>query len=139
MDQCFKYLCLPNERGDIQCEGHFAKEHGCFEREGGSEKQSSMPPEEGEAGVKYYMWTFPGTRTEVNSSEAMVFGKQRTEPLSKCKDKCSLNGLCFTYTDQSNPAPTCACHRGFAVGWGLPFAWGLSLLLPGSRRCVRGR
>ena len=75
-----------------------------------------MPPEEGEAGVGYYRWELPGNRTEVPASEAMVSGKQRTEPLSKCQDKCNLNGLCFTFTEQANPAPTCSCHRGFTVG-----------------------
>ena len=50
--------------GSVECDRTFAREHGCFEREGGPEKQTSVPPEEGEAGVKYHIWQWPGNRKD---------------------------------------------------------------------------
>ena len=64
----------------------------------------------------------------------MNHGKQKTYPLSKCSNKCSLAGSCIAWNDQPNPQPNCLCHRGFDVrggrgasGAGVPMMLGLPL------------
>ena len=56
----------------MECEGYFERTHGCFEREGGPEKQTSMPPEEGEKGVTYHTWQWPGNRADATEECALL-------------------------------------------------------------------
>ena len=77
----------PPQYGSVECEGYFERTHGCFEREGGPEKQSSMPPEEGEKGVTFHTWQWPGNRadaTEECAAAAAAAGSVLAGFCSEC-------------------------------------------------------
>ncbi|GAX80859.1 hypothetical protein CEUSTIGMA_g8294.t1 [Chlamydomonas eustigma] len=121
---CRFFNCTPGQQKDCQLSLYQTAlgRARCYLFDGKpKEEQWSSFPEEGAAGVSWFMYSNDGARKPVAVAEGRklvnMWGhdKCKAQPLSACPSSCSRRGVCMTECNPKDNRPAwCECHKSWA-------------------------